>query len=240
MFEEHLTRWPDLAVIFLNLGVMVAIGVYCARKTRSADVYFLANRSMPGWVVAVSMMATIISSMTFLAIPGATFKENWRFMPAHALYFIPATVAFFVFMPFFRGGQIRSAYEYLERRFGTWARLYGAVAFLFLHMFRTGIILYTVSLPFQHMAGVDLAYAICAIGILVGVYTVAGGIEAVIYTDFIQGLVLILGGLICIPIIAYLLPGGISQIFTKAYADSKFAVGSTAFNFSEDTVWVTA
>ena len=85
MPEEHLARWQDLLVIAVNLAILVAIGVYCARKTRSADAYFLADRSMPGWVVAFSIMATIVSSMTFLAIPAATFEYDWRFMPAHFL-----------------------------------------------------------------------------------------------------------------------------------------------------------
>ncbi len=102
MSEGHLARWQDLVVIALSVGVMVAIGVYCARRTRSSDAYFLANRSMPGWVVAFSMMATIISSMTFLALPSSTFNDDWRFMPELALYFVPAAVAYFVFMPFFR------------------------------------------------------------------------------------------------------------------------------------------
>ena len=119
MSEEHLIRWQDLLVILLNLAAMVAIGIYCARKTRSADSYFLADRSMPGWIVGFSMMATIISSMTFLALPGQTFKEDWRYIPGHVGYLIPALVGLLVFMPFFRNGQIRSAYEYLEFRFGT-------------------------------------------------------------------------------------------------------------------------
>jgi len=238
MPDDHLARWQDLLVIAINLSIMVAIGVYCARKTRSADAYFLANRSMPGWVVGFSMMATIVSSMTFLAMPGATFNDDWRFMPAHALYFIPAAVAYFVFMPFFRRGHVRTAYEYLERRFGTWARVYGSVTFLFYHMFRAGIILYVVSLPFQRMSGFDLPYVICVLGILVAAYTIAGGLEAVIYTDFLQGVALIAGGLICTPIIANLLPGGFGQIFTEASAAGKFSVGSTALDFDEKTVWV--
>ena len=238
MAEDGLARWPDLVVIAINLSIMVAIGVYCARKTRSADAYFLANRKMPGWVVAFSMMATLISSVTFLAIPGATFQDDWRFMPGHALYFIPAVVAYVVFMPFFRRGHVRSAYEYLERRFGTWARLYGAGAFLLYQMFRIGIILYAVSLPFQRMSGVELAYVVCILGILVAAYTIAGGLEAVIYTDFLQGLALVAGGLICMPIITNLLPGGLGQIFTEAYADGKFSVGSTALVLDQQTVWV--
>jgi SSS family solute:Na+ symporter len=225
-------------VIVINLGALVAIGVYCARKTRSADDYFLANRNMPGWVVGFSIMATIISSMTFLAIPGFTFQDDWRFMPAQALYFIPVIFAYWVFMPFFRRGHVRSAYEYLELRFGTWARLYGAVAFLGYHVFRTGIILYVVSLPFQRMSGLDLHWVIAGLGVLVAAYTIVGGLQAVIYTDLIQGIALIAGGLICIPIIAYLLPGGLGQIFSEAIADGKFGVGSTDFDFDKKTVWV--
>ena len=238
MSESHLMRWQDLVVILLNLAVMVGIGVYCARRTRSADSYFLADRSMPGWVVGFSMMATLISSMTFLAIPGSTFKDDWRFMPGHFLYFIPAAVGYFLFLPFFRRGHVRSAYEYLERRFGTWARLYGAVGFLLFQLFRIGIILYAVSLALHQMSGFSIPVVICSLGVLVAAYTIAGGLQAVIYTDLLQGLCLIAGGLICTPIIAGLLPGGWEQIFTEAYQDGKFGVGSTAFVFDEKTVWV--
>jgi len=238
MSESHLMRWQDLVVILLNLAVMVGIGVYCARRTRSADSYFLADRSMPGWVVGFSMMATIISSMTFLAIPGSTFKDDWRFMPAHFLYFIPAAVGYFLFLPFFRRGHIRSAYEYLERRFGTWARLYGAMAFLLFHLFRVGIILYAVSLVVHQMSAFPMPLIISFLGVLVAAYTIAGGLQAVIYTDFLQGLVLIAGGLICTPIIANLLPGGWEQIFSEAYESGKFGVGSLALVFDEKTVWV--
>ena len=239
MPNEHLMRWQDVTVIMVSLGIMVAIGVYCARRTQTADAYFLANRSMPGWIVAFSLMATLISSMTFLALPGSTFKDDWRFMPALALYFVPAIVAYLVFVPFFRRGQVRSAYEYLEHRFGTWARLYGAAAIIFYHVSRTGVILYVVSLPFQQMAGVPLPYVICFLGILVAIYTIAGGIEAVIYTDLLQGIALILGGLLCMPVIAHMLPGGMGQIFHEAIADQKFfQPGTLDFDFSKKTVWV--
>jgi len=238
MSEEHLIRWQDLLVILLNLAAMVAIGIYCARKTRSADSYFLADRSMPGWIVGFSMMATIISSMTFLALPGQTFQEDWRYIPGHVGYLIPALVGLLVFMPFFRNGQIRSAYEYLELRFGTWARIFGAVTFLLYHMFRVGIILYAVSLAFHQMSGISMPYVICVVGVLVGAYTIAGGLQGVIYTDFLQGVALIIGGLICTPIIANLLPGGWGQIFSEGYRDGKFSLGETCFNLEDKTVWV--
>ena len=183
-------------------------------------------------------MATIISSMTFLAIPGFTFEKDWRYMPAHFLYFIPAIIAYFLFMPYFRRGHVRSAYEYLERRFGTWARLYAAAGFLFFQMFRTGVILYAVCLPFGPMTGIPLHWVIIVLGFLVASYTIAGGLEAVIYTDLLQGIALILGGLICAPLAIRLVPGGLAQILSEALADGKFAVGSTAMVSNEQTVWV--
>ena len=100
MISVQLLRWPDLLAIAINLSIMIGIGVYSARRNNSADAYFLASRSMPGWVVGVSLMATIISSMTFLAIPGFTFEKDWRYMPAHFFFFIPAMVAYFLFMPY--------------------------------------------------------------------------------------------------------------------------------------------
>ena len=110
-------RGPDLAVIGLNLAVMVWIGVYCARKSKSSDAYFLAGRNMAGWVVGMSMMATIVSSMTFLATPGFTYSENWRYMPANFTYLLAAIPGLLLFMPLFRRGGFRSAYEYLETAF---------------------------------------------------------------------------------------------------------------------------
>ncbi len=236
--DHDLLRWPDLIVIGLNFAAMIAIGVHTARKSKSSDAYFLAGRRMPGWVVGFSLMATIVSSISFLAMPGFTYHQDWRYMPPHLTYPLAGLAGLYLFMPFFRRGNIRSAYEYLERRFGTWARLYAGTGFLLFQMFRLGVILYAVCLPFETMTGLPLAWVIVIFGVLVATYTVAGGLEAVIWTDFIQSLALMFGGLICLPIVAGLLPGGLTQIFTEAQADGKFSLGNTAFTWSEQTVWV--
>ncbi|MGL1885017.1 MAG: sodium/solute symporter [Reichenbachiella sp.] len=236
--EGSLLRWQDVLVIIINLVVMLLIGIYAAKKTKSADSYFLAGRSMPGWVVGISMMASLISANTFLAMPAQTFKEDWRFMPAHFLYIIPAIAAYFIFMPFFRKGHVRSAYEYLELRFSSWARMYAAGAFTLSNLFRVGVILYTVSLAFETMLGIPVIYIIIILGVLISAYTIAGGLEAVIYTDVLQGVSLMAGGIICMPVIANALPGGISQIFNEAFADGKFGVGPTEFNMDDKTMWV--
>jgi len=236
--EQQLWGWLDWVVIGLNLAVSVRVGAYFARQNKSSDVYFLAGRKMSGTLVGISLMATIISSMTFLAMPGFTFKQDWRYVFAHLPYLLVTLVALYIFMPFFRQGRVHSAYEYLERRFGPWARLYAATGFILFHMFKMGIVLYAVSLPITGLTGVSILWVILVLGTLTAAYTVAGGLEAVIWTDVIQGFALLIGALVCLPIIVHLLPGGLIQIFREAYQDGKFAPGNTAFTLSEKTLWV--
>ncbi len=141
-------------------------------------------------------------------------------------------------MPLFRRGHVRSAYEYLELRFGTWARLYAAGVFVLFQMFRLSVILYAVCLPIETMSGISLPWIILFFGTVVATYTIVGGLEAVIWTDLIQGIALMAGGLICLPIIIGLLPGGADQLISVAIEDGNFSVGSTAFSWSEQTLWV--
>ena len=236
--DGKLLRWPDLLVIGISFVVMIFIGGFFARRNKSSETYFLAGRNMPGWLVGFSVMATIISSMSFLATPGFAFAENWRHMVPTAGYLIATIVALFLFMPFFRRSHVNSAYEYLELRFGTWARLYAATCFLVMQIFRIGIILYAVSLPIQAITGWQMHWVIVIFGIVVAVYTVAGGLEAVIWTDLLQGIALIIGAFICIPILVNQLPGGFSQIIDVGMADNKFSLGSMDFTLSQKGFWV--
>ena len=238
MPQEAMIRWADVIVIGLFFCILIVIGFICSRRNKDSESYFLAGRNMPGWVVGFSLMATIISSMTFLAAPGFAYAENWRYMPCHIGYLIAVGVMIFFYMPFFRRSRVSSAYEYLEKRFGLWARLYAAAAFVLFQVFRLGIILYAVSLPIQEMIGLPLPYIILLFGIVVTLYTIVGGIEAVIWTDVLQGCTLIIGGFICLPIIVARLPGGFGQIIEIAVEQGKLSVGSTAFSFSETTMWV--
>lgn len=243
MFEllsqsQALLRWPDLIVLIASFALMICIGGYCARKNKSSESYFLAGRSMPGWVVGFSVMATIISSMSFLANPGFAFKENWRYIVPCIGYIVATFVAIILFMPYFRKGHVSSAYEYLEKRFGPWARFYAALAFLLIQVIRIGVILYAASLAIQAMTGWPMAIVILVFGIVVAVYTIAGGLEAVIWTDLIQGIALIVGAFICLPILVRQLPGGFGQIFEIANANHKFSLGDMNWDFRVKGFWV--
>ena len=234
-------RLADQIVIGLGFILLLTIGGLCSLRSRTDEGYFLAGRSMPGWVVGFSMMATIISSMTFLAIPAFAYGDgNWKNCLAHFTYLPAVLVAIYLFIPFFRGTHVSSAYEYLERRFGLPIRMYAAGCFVLFHLFRTGIVLYAVSLAIRsifQMEDDSLPQIILVAGLLVSAYTVIGGLQAVIWTDVIQGIALIIGGLLCLPIIVQQLPGGFGQLFSVAVADNKFELGSMEFALNKKTLW---
>ena len=234
-------RLADQVVIGIGILILLAVGVICSRRTKTAEGYFFAGRSMPGWVVGFSLMATIVSSMTFLAIPAFAFSgENWKNCLAHFTYIPAILVAFFLFIPIYRRARIDSAYEYLEQRFGLWARLYAAATFVVFHFFRTGVVLYAVSLAIQTILQLNddaLTTVIIVGGIVVSAYTIVGGLQAVIWTDVIQGVALIGGGLICFPVILSQIDGGMSELVSVAHADGKFDLGSTKWTLTEKTVW---
>jgi len=234
-------HWMDLLVLAIGFVIIIAIGVISARRSKSAEGYFLAGRSLPGWLVGFSVMATIVSSMTFLSNPAFTYEHDWRHMPANCTYLLAAIVALLLFVPFYRKLRVNSIYEYLEHRFGTWARLYAAGCYVLLKTAKMGIVLYITSLALQIIVGrsVPLEMVMLVFGIVVAAYTIAGGLEAVIWTDLLQGIALIGGGLICMPIIASQVPGGFAEIIDVAWRQGKFDVGNTDLTLLKVTLWAT-
>lgn len=228
-----------LILVISLLGVM-ALGPILSRRSTSAEGYFLAGRKMPGWVLGISLMATIISSMTYLAIPAFTYAHDWRYVPALCTFLLVSGIAVYLFMPFFRRGRVNSAYEYLENRFGLWARVYAGAGFLLSQVFKAAIVLYAVSLALQTMTGLPVPWLILILGLVVGFYTVSGGLEAVVWSDFIQAIIMILGAAICLPYLVVKLPGGFAQIIAVASADHKFSVGGFSPTLYEKTFWVMA
>jgi len=235
---RDMLRWPDWVVIILFFATFIWIGWVCAKKSKSAEGYFLAGRNLPGWLVGFSVMATIVSAMTFLALPGVSYAQDWRYIPWNLGYLLALIPAFFLFVPFFRRIHVSSPYEYLEYRYGTWARMYAALLFIIWMVCRMSIILYAVSLPIQTLSGLDLPLIILVFGVIATVYTVAGGLEAVIWTDLLQSIAMFVGAIICLPLIVLKLPGGLTQIVTEAYAEGKLSLGSTALTFDDKTIWV--
>jgi SSS family solute:Na+ symporter len=213
----------DLAVLLLYMAVMLGMGVYFSRSNNSTEEYFLGGRRFSGWVIGLSLVGTSISSITFLAYPGDAFKTSWlRFLP-NLLLPVAVFVAAYVFLPRFRQGNTTSAYEFLEHRYGPSIRVYGALTYILAQLVRISTILYLLALLIQQVAGMDPVHAILVAGVFVAVYTVIGGIDAVIWTDVIQTVVLLLGGVLCLTVIVDMIPGGLATIWREAIAADKLS-----------------
>ncbi|HPO12149.1 MAG TPA: sodium/solute symporter [Candidatus Hydrogenedentes bacterium] len=218
-------RTLDVIILVVYFIGMASLGPYFSRRNRSTEGYFLGNRSFPGWLIGLSMFATSISSITFVAYPADAYKTAYlRFLPCLMLP-LGIYIASHVFLPFFRKAQITSAFEYLEGRFGPVTRMYAAIAFIVGQTIRLSLILYLVALLVYEMTGLDPMICILVGGVVTSFYTITGGIEAVIWTDFIQSFLLWGGGLACLIYVIVGVDGGLGTIITTAAHDGKFMFG---------------
>jgi SSS family solute:Na+ symporter len=228
----------DLAVLVAYLTAVVGLGVWFARRSRNTEEFMAADRSLPGWAIGLSLFGTYISSLSFLGNPGEAYKNNWNAFVFSLATPIAAAVAVRWFVPFYRSTGDISAYEHLESRFGAWARTYAVVCFLLTQVARTGIIVYLLAIAVHPLTGWEIRPTILLIGTLMTVYTMAGGIQAVVWVGVMQSLVLIAGPIICLAAILTKTPGGLAEILQTAAASDKFSLGSYEFSFVESTFWV--
>ena len=216
-------RGFDLSVVIIYFLGVTAIGLYWAKRNKSTEEYFLGNRSFGGWVIGLSMIGTSISAVTFLAFPGDTYKTAWLRIISNIGIVAGTIAAAYLYIPFFRGARATTAYQFIEGRWGHSVRGYAAASFLPGQLLRLATILYLLSQLVHTLTGIPLWVAVVASGIFVSFYTVVGGIEAVIWTDVVQTLVLLLGGIMILVVITLALPGGLIQIFDVALTDVKLS-----------------
>jgi SSS family solute:Na+ symporter len=215
----------DMVILIVYFIGMAAIGPICARRSKTTEGYFVGNRSFPGWLIGLSMFATSISSVTFVAYPADAYKTAYlRLLPCLMLP-LGIFIASKIFLPFCRRAHVTSAFEYLEGRFGPGVRAYAAAAFIAGQFLRLSLVLFLVSLLVHEMTGLDPYFCILVGGVVTSFYTITGGIEAVIWTDFIQSFLLWGGGFLCLFLIIWRIPGGLGTIISTANADGKFMLG---------------
>jgi len=191
----------DLFVVALYLAGLIALGIWCSRRNRTATDYFLAGGRIPWWAAGLSIYSTQLSAITYLSLPAVAFARDWRVFPAMFTILAVAPIVVRFFIPWFRRHQVTSAYEVLEHRFGRTVRLFGSSSFQAFQLVRMGIVVYLPALALAAVTGFDIHLCILAMGVLATVYTVLGGMEAVVWTDVSQTVVL-LGGAIAALLIA--------------------------------------
>lgn len=228
----------DLAVIGIYLLAMVLVGFYFSRKSQGAEQFTKAGGAIPGWAIGLSLYATFLSSNTFLGVPGKTFGSNWNPFVFSLSMPLAAWVAAKYFVPFYRASGEVSAYTHLEHRFGPWARTYAVVCFLLTQLARMGSIFFGIALSLQALTGISMSTVMLVVGVCIILYTVLGGIEAVIWTEVVQAVILTLGALLIVYYINAGVPGGVSEIIEIGKAADKFSLGSFSLDFQSATFWV--
>lgn len=224
-------------VIALYFSILSWMGYYFSKKQKNTDDYFKGGGRIPWWVVGLSIFGTGLSAITFMAIPAKAYSTDWSYMLMNAGILMVVPVILYMFIPFFRRLNITTAYEYLEKRFNYSVRLICSLSFILFQIGRMGVVLYLPAIALNVVTGFDIFLCIGLMGILSLVYTMIGGIEAVVWTDALQVVVLLGGALLCLFIIILNIDGGLAEIISEASDADKFSLGSTAFDLRQSTLW---
>lgn len=228
----------DLLIFFLYLAGITLFGLSFYRKNKTSSAFTLGNKNIPRWVITLSFFATYVSSISYLALPGSAYLGNWNAFVFSLSIPVAAVIGMRVFVPLYRRVNSPSAYTFLEQRFGPWARVYASASYFLTQLMRIGTILYLLALTINSIFGWNLAAVIIITGVVVMIYSILGGIQAVLWTDAIQALILITGAIIACVFILFSLPEGPEQLFSIASGSHKFSLGSFGSDLSESTFWV--
>jgi SSS family solute:Na+ symporter len=228
----------DIAILAAYCGVLVGMGLYYQRKCRTAHQFMVADRTIPAWAAGLAVMSAYTSSISYIATPGKAYDSNWHVF-IFSLCIIP--VAWLVCryaVPYYRKMQLVSVYAFLEDRLGAWGRVYAAFSFLLFMVGRMAVILYLVSLLIHTFLPWNIVLIIVIIGAITIVYTLLGGMEAVIWTDVMQSIVMIVGVAFCAISLSRDIFSGPQPLVQAAIDADKFSLGSLDLSLSSRTVWV--
>jgi len=235
----------DLIILIVYILGVAAFGAYFYRRSNSIEGFALGGRSLPGWALGLSFLGTYLSSISFLANAGKTYQGNWNpFVFSLTLPFA-AIVASAVFIPFYRRGSFRTAYEHLEDRFGYWARGYSSILLILLQIGRIAVVLYLIALAMNFLLGWQGAAAadnqvmlVIVLGVITVLYTVVGGMEAVVWTDVVQTIVLTIGAIFCLILLLLDMPIPLSDAMQIAQEHHKWDFGHFDWDMVNKGFWL--
>jgi len=230
----------NFTVLVVYLLAMLGVGFYFMRRNKNTNDYFRGGEQVAWWAAGCSIFATMLSSITFMAIPAKAFAQDWVYLVGNLMILVLAPVAVYLALPFFRRIDATSAYEYLEQRFSRPVRLFASGLFTLFHVFRMAIVMSLAGLALATVTPMTAAQCVLAMGILSVLYSTLGGIEAVIWTDTIQAIVLLGGAVLCVILMVSQTQGGIDEFLHLASSADKFRVSNFHLDASSASLalWV--
>ncbi len=225
-------------VLAVYLSLLIVMGYYFSKRENSTDDFFKAGGRVPWWAAGLSIFGTQLSAITFMAIPAKSFATDWTWFMMNMTIIAVAPLIVFLFLPFYRRLNVTTAYEYIEKRFNNVLRMTASAMFIVFQLARIGIVLYLPSIALSVVTGIDIRLCIIVMCTLSIVYAVMGGIEAVIWTDVIQVIVLLGGAVLVLLLIPSHVEGGIGGMIGLAADSEKLRLFDFHFNFKSPTIWV--
>ncbi len=219
------TAWAVVGAYALVMFGLASIFIF---KKKDENDYFRGGKRIPWYVAGMSIFATMLSSITFIAIPTQAYMQDWRYFVMAFFIIGIAPIAIYYYLPFFCRLGITSAYEYLEKRFNLGVRLFGSAAFVVFMVCRVAVVTLLPAIALNAVTGVSIDACILICGVLTMVYCSLGGLEAVIWSDFVQGVVLI-GGAVAALVILIMKTGAEGAHFTTFW--------SVATDYGKNTMW---
>lgn len=231
--------FADYVSLITYLLLIVWLGYYFSSKNKSSKDFFLGGQKIPFWAAGLSMMAAQVSAIGFMSIPAKSFVTNWSYFAGVMTWFIVVPLVIYAFVPFYRRLNVTSAYEYLEKRFNVFIRKFVAALYLLFQLLgRLGAIIFLPALALSAVTGMNTVLCIIIIGGLATLYTVMGGMHAVIWIDVIQALVLFGAIFLCIGCVILNIDGGVGEILKIASSDGKFSFGRMDMDLTAAVFWV--
>jgi SSS family solute:Na+ symporter len=230
----------DLAVLGVYFLIIVILAVWVGRRSRDTEDYFVGGRKVPGWAVGLSILGTCISSVTYVAYPGMSFVWDWQYLVQGLMLPLLVFCGALVVVRFYRRQVRTTVNEYLETRFGPGVRLYSLFVLGISELARLSMVMYLLSLVIHTISGISIVSVILVLGTITIIYTVAGGIEGIIWTDVLQTVVLFSGGIIAIVVASAKVPGGFPGLVETAWNADKFRLLDFSPDLTRPTFYVLA
>ncbi|MFW6065259.1 MAG: sodium:solute symporter, partial [Planctomycetota bacterium] len=238
-YEERHFSIIDFLVIGLYIVVLMWVGTRVARRDRDTDDYFLGGRRIPWWVAGVSIYATGISAISFMAIPAKTYSLDWSYICLGIFPPFLVLIAAYTFVPLLRGLNITTMMEYMEMRFGKSVRTLNTLIMVIIQIGgRMSVTLLLPAIALSAVTGWNIYACVLVMGVLATIYTVVGGISAVIWTDFAQVCVIFGGAILSFILICFSVDGGLGGVVEIGMNFDKFRSFDFAWDFTVPTFWV--
>lgn len=230
--------WVSWVVIGAYFLAMVGLAMVFVLRQKTADSYFRGGKSIPWFVAGMSIFATMLSSITFISIPTMTYIGDWRYFPMVLCILAMAPIAIYFYLPFFCRLNITSAYEYLEKRFNLAIRLFGSGVFNVFMVCRVAVVTLLPALALDAVTGIGVENCILICGVATILYCCVGGLDAVIWSDFVQGVVLLGGAVTVLVVLILRTEGGFGGFVSIAQEHDKLRLLDFRFLLKEPVFWV--